>query len=317
MDDRRPRICMVGSSNTDLVARVSRLPRQGECLTGSSFEIGFGGKGANQAVMAARLGADVTVVTRLGRDVFGDSYVRHFQADGVDTRHVAFDEARPSGAALILVEEPTGLNTIAFMPGANLGLSSADVRAAADAIAVADVLLCQLETPIETTLEAFRMARSGGPRQPMTVLNTAPVPVPPRPLPDELLGLADLLIANEEEAAYLAGRPVDTLDQATETARDLARRWSSTVIITLGGRGVVLAEGDADVRHVPVRAVQAVDTTGAGDSFVGSLAYLLAGGISRWLAVERAAAIATLSVMRAGTQPSFPTRAEVRDQLGW
>ena len=308
---------MVGSSNTDLVSRVPRLPRQGECLTGSAFSIGFGGKGANQSVMAARLGADVVVVTRLGRDVFGEAYVRHYEDEGVDTTFVVLDDERSSGTAMILVEEPTGLNTIAFVAGANGGLSPADLRASVAAIASADVLLCQLEVPVAATLEAFRIARAGSTRRPLTVLNAAPVPVPPTPLPDELLGMTDILVANEEETAFLAGVEVETMDQASAAAETLAARWGTTAILTLGDRGVVVAGPGLPAMHIPVRPVQAVDTTGAGDAFVGSLAFLLGTGEALPEAVEHAAAVATLTVLRAGTQPSFPTRAQVRAQLGW
>jgi ribokinase len=308
---------MVGSSNTDLVARVPRMPRYGECLTGSTFSIGFGGKGANQAVMAARLGADVSVITRLGQDAFGEAYRRHYEEEGIDTTWVALDHERASGTTLILVEEGTGVNTMAYVPGANGALSAADLRASGAAITGADVLLCQLETPVAATLEAFRIARGAGDRRPVTVLNAAPVPVPPDPLPDELLELADIVVANEEESAYLAGVPVEDPDAATAVVGDLAVRWAVTVILTLGPRGVVLAAPAEPVRHLPVRSVQAVDTTGAGDAFVGSLAWLLATGTPVAEAVPRASQIATLTVLRPGTQASYPTRAEVAAELGW
>ena len=308
---------MVGSSNTDLVARVPRLPHHGECLTGTSFEIGFGGKGANQAIIAARLGAQVAVVTRLGRDVFGEAYARRYRDENIDTRFIAFDDMRSSGAALILVDEPTGLNTMAFIPGANAGLSLADARVAGDSIAASHVLLCQLEVPVETTLEAFRIAHATGAHRPLTLLNTAPVPVPRDPLPHELLELTDILVANEEEAAFLAEMPVDTIEQAMVAATTLAARWSCASILTLGGRGVAYVERDGIARHVAAPQVQAVDTTGAGDAFVGSLAFLVASGEPLPLAVERATQVATLTVLDRGTQASFPTRAHVRERLGW
>ncbi len=316
MDRAAPRICMVGSSNTDLVARVPRLPHLGECLTGSSFEIGFGGKGANQAIMAARLGAQVTVVTRVGRDVFGDAYVRHYRDEGIETGSVVVDEIRPSGATLVLVDEPTGLNTMAFVPGANGGLSRADIRAARAAIMASDVLLCQLEVPVETTQEAFRVARDDRAGQhPLTVLNAAPVPG--EPLPPELLELTDILVANEEEAEYLVGRRVESLVEATDAAVLLAARWGCATVLTLGSRGVVHVDRGGSPRHVAAPVLKAVDTTGAGDAFVGSLAFLLASGDSLPLAAERSCGIASLTVLSPGTQASYPTRAHVRDRLGW
>lgn len=312
-----PRICMVGSSNTDLVARIPRMPHEGECLTGTDFFVGFGGKGANQAVMAARLGGRVTVITRLGRDLFGATYRAHYEAEGIDTSCIVDDPTRSSGVALILVEEPTGRNTIAFVPGANGGLSPQDVVAHRDAITGADVVLCQLEVPLQTTLEAVRVAREGPSPHPVAILNAAPVPVPPLPLPAQLLGAIDILVANEEEGAYLADEPVATVDQALHAAAALADRWGLCAVLTLGPRGVVMASPDLRARTVPVRQVQAIDTTGAGDAFVGSLAVLVGSGEPMERAVERAAAVATLSVLGAGTQASFPRRTEVRTALGW
>jgi len=306
---------MVGSSNTDLVARVPRMPRLGECLTGTSFEIGFGGKGANQAIMAARLGAHVTVVTRLGSDVFGDAYTRHYHDEGIDTGYVMFDEAWSSGTALILVDEPTGLNTIAFVAGANGALSAADIRAAREPIVTSDVLLCQLEVPLESTQESFSIARANGAHRPVTVLNAAPVPRDS--LPDALLELTDILVANEEEAAFLAGRPVDSTEQALQVAAVLSDRWSCATILTLGPLGVVHANRGHPAEHIAAPTVRAVDTTGAGDAFVGSLGFLLATGNPLPLAVERAVRIASLTVLSSGSQASFPTRGEVRERLGW
>jgi ribokinase len=159
-----PKICMVGSSMIDLIARVPRLPDPGETLVGSLFQIGFGGKGANQAVMAARLGAQVSAVVKVGRDVFGEDTLKNYQKQGIDTTFVKFDETRFSGVAPITVDEKTGQNSIVIVPGANLGLTPADARAAAGVIQGAQVLICQLEILLETTLEAFRIAREGGNR---------------------------------------------------------------------------------------------------------------------------------------------------------
>jgi ribokinase len=301
MTPNAPRICVVGSSNIDLISKVPRLPILGETLTGHSFQIGYGGKGANQAVMAAKLGAQVTMVTKVGRDVFGEGTIRNYREQGIDTTHVLFDESRFSGVAPIFVDD-NAQNFIVIVPGANLGLSPADVHAARDAILAADILVCQLEVPVETTLEAFRVAKSGGRR---TVLN----PAPAVPLPDELLELTDICAPNESETELLTRMPARTDSEAEAAARVLRARGPAVVILTLGERGALVVDGDA-VEHIPAVRVAAVDPTGAGDAFIGSLAVYLGERLSLRDAVLRANAVAALSVMRAGTQTSFPTRAD-------
>jgi ribokinase len=309
---RRPRICMVGSANTDLVARVPYYPEIGSCLTGSAFAIFFGGKGSNQAVTAARLGADVAVIVRLGDDAFGRDHLANYARERIDISHVVIDPVLHSGVALIIVEDRTGRNTIAYTPNANGALSPADVRAGAGAIQAADALVTQLEVPVEATLEAFRIARATGERRPRIILNAAPFPLVPQP--DELLSSVDLLIVNEEEAAHFAGRAVADVDQAMAAAVELAAR-SQAVAVTLGAAGVVICEAGVEPAHVPAREVRAVDTTGAGDAFVGSMAYLLAAGATLAEAAPRAVEIATRTVLRRGAQSSFPYRDEVADLL--
>jgi ribokinase len=306
----KPRICMLGSSNIDLISRVPRLPMPGETLIGSRFQMGFGGKGANQAVMAAKLGAQVSVVTKLGTDIFGDNTLKNYEKHGIDTTYVLFDDERFSGVAPIAVDENTGQNSIIIVPGANDALSPEDARTAAPAIQAAQILICQLEVPIETTLEAFRIAR----QKPgvMTILN----PAPAAPLPDELLMLTDILAPNEVEVSMLTAMPTDTLEQATAAGRALQARGAKTVIITLGARGALILEGSAAPVHVSTTPVQAVDSTGAGDAFIGSLAYFIGVGRSLADAVERACAIATQSVLKPGTQVSFPWRDDVKDIVG-
>jgi ribokinase len=296
---------MVGSSNVDLISRVPRVPGPGETIFGSRFYMGFGGKGANQAVMAARLGAQVSVVTKVGKDVFGQDTLRNFREQGCDTTHVLFDEERFSGVAPIMVDDATGQNSIVVVAGANDGLSPRDVQAAADSIISADVVICQLEIPIESTLEAFRVAR----RNPhvLTILN----PAPAAQLPDEVYRLTDILIPNESEARLLTGMEVDTVEQAAAAARALHSRGPKTVIVTLGARGALLLEDSSEPQVIAAEIVKAVDTTGAGDAFVGSLAYMLGAGVPMADAVRRACAIATLSVLKPGTQTSFPKREEV------
>ncbi len=299
---RVPTICVVGSSNIDLISRVPRLPTLGETLIGHSFHMGYGGKGANQAVMAAKLGARVTMVTRVGRDVFGEGTQKNFVDHGIDTRYVRFDDERFSGVAPIFVDDKAD-NVIVIVPGANMGLVAQDARDAADAILAADVLCCQLETPIGTTVEAFRIARSGGVR---TILN----PAPAMPLPDELLLLTDVCAPNEVEIEQLTGRRAASLPEAEDAARALLARGPAAVALTMGERGVLLVDAQG-VQHVPAVTVEAVDPTGAGDAFVGSLAVFIAEGCDLREATRRAVAVASLSVTRIGTQVSFPDREQV------
>jgi ribokinase len=297
-----PRICVVGSSNIDLTFRTERLPRPGETLRGRTFHLGYGGKGANQAVMAARLGARVTMISRVGRDVFGEGTIRNYRAQGVGTTHVLVDAERFSGTAGIIVDDEAR-NCILVVPGANQGLTPQDVRAAAEAIGSAAVLLCQLEVPLETVLEAFRIAKAACA---CTILN----PAPALPLPDELLGLTDLCVPNETEIELLTGMQATTLEQIKQAGHLLMKRGALQVIVTLGARGALVV-GQQKAEHVPALAVPAVDPTGAGDAFIGSLAVFVAGGDSLSQAVRKANAVAALSVTRLGAQTAFPDRGEV------
>ena len=297
-----PRICVVGSANMDLIARVPRLPHVGETLQGRSFHLVYGGKGANQAVMAARMGGAVTMVACVGKDVFGEGMLRNFQQYGIDTAHVRVDENRTSGVAPIFVDDQAQ-NVIVIVAGANGALSPSDVRAARAAILASSAVVCQLEVPLETTLEAFRIARSGGAR---TILN----PAPAQTLPAELLALTDICAPNESETELLTGMPVNSMEEAQAAGQRLLQAGLSTVIITLGERGVLVLDGAA-AWHVPAMKVAAVDPTGAGDAFIGALAVCLGEGMSLEQAVRRANIAAALSVTRLGAQVSFPTRAEV------
>jgi len=296
-----PKICVVGSSNMDLISRVPHLPRLGETIVGHSFHMGYGGKGANQAVMAAKLRAQVTMVTRLGRDVFGEGSLGNYRQQGVETTYVLFDDERASGVAPIFVDD-NAQNFIVIVPGANMGLAPADVRRSTPAIEAADVLICQLETPVETTLEAFRIAKAAKVR---TILNPAPAAA----LPDELLRLCDFCVPNETETESLTGRAVTTVEEAATAGRILLGRGPRVVIITLGARGALVLDAGAP-EYVPSIRVDAVDPTGAGDAFIGSLAVFLGEGASLLDAVGRANAVAALSVTRIGTQTSFPSREE-------
>jgi ribokinase len=278
------------------------MPLLGETLPGQDFYSGFGGKGANQAVMAARLGAHVTMVSRVGNDFFGTEMLRNFQTQGIDTAYIQVDPERPSGVAAIMVDD-AARNSIIVVPGANMGLTPEDVRKAKLAIDKASVLLTQLETPVETALEAFRLAKMAGVR---TILN----PAPARPIPPELLRAADICAPNETEIAVLTGKPVTTVEEALTAAEALRQSGQTVVILTLGERGVVVAE-PGKAWHVPSIPVEAIDPTGAGDAFLGSLAVFLAEGISLPEAIAQANSVAALSVTRPGTQTAFPTRQEM------
>jgi ribokinase len=297
----QPKICVVGSCMIDLISRVPRLPKLGETMFGHAFHMGYGGKGANQAVMAAKLGAQVSMVTKLGRDVFGDGTLKNLQEQGIDTKGVLFDDKLFSGVAPIFVDD-NAQNFIVIVPGANSGLSPANVQAARDIILAADILICQLEIPSETTLEALRIAKSGSVR---TILN----PAPAAKIPDEMLRLADIVAPNETETELLTGMPAATLEQAEAAARKLLDGGTGNVILTLGERGALLVNKDT-AESISAVKVNAVDPTGAGDAFIGSLATFLGEGYSMRDAIRRSNVVAALSVTRIGTQVSFPKRAE-------
>ena len=292
------KVCVVGAANLDLISYVPRLPRVGETLHGTSFRMGYGGKGANQAVMAANLGADVAMVCKLGRDVFGEGTLENFRENGVDTTHVTFTDEAFSGVAPIAVD-PEGRNSIIIVTGANDLLSLDDLERARPAIAAANVVVCQLEIPVETTLAALRIAREEGVR---TIVNPAPAR---EELPAELYGLSDVLCPNEPETELLTGRPADE-----DAARTLLERGAGAVVLTLGERGCLVVERER-ATHVPIEPVRAVDTTGAGDAFVGALAAFFAAGDDLIGAARRANAVAAISVQGHGTQTSFPRASEL------
>jgi ribokinase len=303
----RPKICVVGAANLDLISYVPRLPRMGETLHGTRFHMGYGGKGANQAVMAAKLGGDVAMVTKLGQDIFGENTLKNFQSWGVDTRHVLFTDQAFSGVAPIAVD-PEGHNSIIIVTGANDLLTLEEIEAARSTIAAAQIVVCQLEIPLEITLAALRVARQEGVT---TIFN----PAPARPeLPGELYQLSDIFCPNESETELLTSRPVNSLEEAEAAAHVLLERGAGTVILTLGERGSLLVTAE-DSTQVPATPVKALDTTGAGDAFVGSLAYFLAAGKPLTEAMRRANHIAAVSVQSSGTQTSFPVAADLPPDL--
>ena len=295
-------ILVVGSSNTDMIIKLDRIPRPGETILGGAFVTAAGGKGANQAVGAARAGGQVTFIARVGQDMFGDQAVAGFVKDGINVDYVMRDKTNPSGVALIFVAKD-GENSIAVAGGANAKLSPADVRKAKAAFAGAGVLVMQLETPLETVQAAGDLAAKAGVR---VILN----PAPARPLPDKLLKRVSILTPNETEAELLTGIAVKDDASAAVAAAKLRARGVQTVIITLGARGAFVAT-QSGVQLVPGFKVKAVDTTAAGDIFNGALAAALAEGKLLDLAVRFANAAAAISVTRLGAQPSAPTRREI------
>lgn len=301
---QQPTICVVGSSNVDLISYTPRLPQLGETITGNRFQIGFGGKGANQAVAAAKLGATVSMITRLGDDIFGQDYRRNYEELGFDTRHILETENTSTGVAPIWVDEASGNNAIIIVPGANDQLSPTDVEAARDAIIGAQILVCQWEVPLETTLAALRIARE---ENVTTIFNPAPAR---GDLPAEAYALSDIFCPNESETELLTGQSMDTLEQAERAARILLDRGVGNVILTLGERGSLLVN-ESGATHVEAQRVTAVDTTGAGDAFVGSLSFFVAQGQALADAMDRASRIAALSVQSPGTQTSFPRREDL------
>ncbi len=304
---KRPRICVMGAANLDLISYVPRLPRMGETLHGSRFHMGFGGKGANQAVMAAKLGAEVAMVTKLGRDIFGENTLKNFSSFGIDTRHVLFTEKAFSGVAPIAVDAE-GHNSIIIVTGANDLLSEEEIEAARPVIAAAQILVCQLEVPLAISLAAMRIARE---EKVTTIFN----PAPARPgLPDELYRLSDIFCPNESETELLTGLEVKTQEQAAAAAHALLGRGAGKVILTLGERGSLLVT-EKETVHVPAKKVKAVDSTGAGDAYVGSLAFFLACGKPIAEAMKRANAIAGISVQSSGTQTSFPLAKDLPADL--
>jgi ribokinase len=303
------KIVVLGSFVADVAFRAARLPGWGETLMGSNFALGPGGKGSNQAVAAARAGADVQMLSRLGDDAFGRIARETWAADGIDASLVE-NCAAATGSAAILIDEVKGENAIIVVPGACFTLSPKDVEAAGDAIRAAGVLLTQLELPLETVECGLRLARAAGVR---TILN----PAPAQALSDAMLGLADFLIPNESEAALLTGLPVESVAQAEAAAKVLLGRGARCVIVTLGAQGVLVCVAGAEAELVSAfRVGPVLDTTGAGDAFCGGFAAALSEGAAVIKAARFGCATAGISVTRAGTAPSMPRRAEIEALLG-
>jgi len=297
---KRPRIAVVGSANIDLTTFTNQFPKPGETIFGQKFDLGFGGKGANQAVAARLCGAEVFMVARVGSDLFGPATIENFRKQGIDPTQVKQVEGLSSGVAPIFVE-PNGQNRILVVKGANDALKPADVDAAAETLKSADCIVLQFEIPVQTVYYTIEFARKHGIR---CILNPAPAQ------PVDLVALKDLdyFVPNETEAETITGWPVKNVEDAKKCAEKLVGAGIRRVIITLGANGSLLAGRDG-AEHMPPFAVNSIDSTGAGDAFIGSFAVFLGEGVPEKEAVRRANLYAGLSTTGVGTQKSFYDRA--------
>jgi ribokinase len=297
------KVLVIGSLNMDLVARAERLPRAGETLSGDSFATVPGGKGANQAVAAARLGAQVAMIGCVGADAYGQELRQALVAEGIDCQGVRVAQGVATGVAMIVVDA-NSQNAIVIVAGGNGQLECADIERFDHLLQGVDVVVCQLEVPYAVVAFALQRAHEAGKT---VILNPAPVN---GPLPEHWLAWIDYLVPNETEAQALTGLPVASVNDAQRAAQHMHQAGAHKVIVTLGERGVLFAQ-DAQCQHYPGRKVQALDTTAAGDTFVGGFAAALARGLDESQAIAFGQAAAALSVTRAGAQPSIPTQAQV------
>ena len=304
MDQHYPKVVVVGSFNMDLVIKTDRRPQKGETLIGEEFGMFIGGKGANQAIAASRLGADVTMIGRLGADLFGDTFFSEFSSENIDTSFVVRDAELGTGVASPVIDAD-GDNSIIIVPRANMRLDVEDVERASSKIADADVLLLQLEVPIESSKRAAEIAKANGVE---IILN----PAPACELPDSFLSLIDVLVPNEVETEFLTNVKVADDEGARLAAQVLFEKGISTIVLTLGNRGTLLLTSQRS-QLVPAYNVKVVDTTAAGDAFCGALATALASGEHIENAVAFANATGALAVTVLGAAPSMPTAEQVHN----
>jgi ribokinase len=298
---KQSKIAVVGSANVDLSIFNDMFPRPGETIFGKKFDLGFGGKGANQAVAASRCGASVGMVAKVGSDLFGPATIKNFECQGIDASHVLIAEGISSGVAPIFVDS-SGQNRIVVIKGANELLSPDDVDAAASLLAQADTILLQFEIPLATVYHTIRFAKAHGVR---CIVN----PAPALPLDFKEIAAADYFVPNESEAEAITGIPVHDLEEAKRCAGYLLARGLAKVVITLGERGSLLATSEG-MELIPAFKVDPIDSTGAGDAFIGSFAVFLAEGLTDRETLTRASLYAALSTTHVGTQKSFPSREE-------
>jgi ribokinase len=303
---KRPRIAIVGSANVDLTTFSDRFPKPGETIFGDKFNLGFGGKGANQAVAARLCGAEVSMVARVGDDLFGPATISNFEKLGIDASHVKIVPGVSSGVAPIFVDS-SGQNRIIVVKGANDKLTPADVDAAADLLQHVDCIVLQFEIPLETVYYTIHFARKNGIR---CILN----PAPAQPIDIKHVSELDYFVPNESEAETISGLPVRNVDDAKRCAEKLLSSGIRRVLITLGANGSLLA-GKEGIAHVPAYFMKSVDSTGAGDAFIGSFATFLGEGLPEKEAVMKANLYAGLSTLGVGTQKSFYPRD--RFELEW
>ncbi|MBI4673081.1 MAG: ribokinase [Chloroflexi bacterium] len=302
-----PDILVVGSLNMDLIVRTPRLPAPGETILGTTFTTAPGGKGANQALAAARLGAPVKMIGRVGADDFGKTLRTNLNAVGVDTQYVTLDAEAATGIASIWVDEH-GQNSIIVAPGANGRVARSDIDAAASAFRDARVVVAQLEVPLDAVHYCFQIARKNNC---LVILN----PAPAQPLTRKILELVEVVVPNETETTQLTGIPVQDFESAQNAANVLKQMGARRVLVTLGDKGALFLDSDAPAQHIPPFAVQAVDTTAAGDAFVGALAAALARDKDWTTSLREASAAGALAATKLGAQPSLPTRAELDEFL--
>jgi len=294
----KKKILVIGSSNTDMTIKAARIPAPGETILGGDFKMGPGGKGANQAVAAARLGGNVTFVCKVGRDLFGENAVRGYEKEGIDTSHILYSE-KPSGVALIMVDA-SGENVISVAPGANGDMTVEDIRSMRDIIISADYLILQLEIPVAAVLEAAKIAHNAGV---YVILN----PAPATKLPEEIFGYLSLITPNQTEAALMTGIKED-IDAAMNK---LSLMGVKNILFTLGSKGSAVWTG-SEALIVPAQKVNAVDATAAGDTFCGALCVAMSEGLSLKDAAEFATKASALTVQKMGAQESIPHRKDIK-----
>lgn len=302
---KQPYIAVVGSANVDLTTFIDEFPRPGETIFGKKFDLGFGGKGANQAVAARLCGAAVCMVAKVGSDLFGPAMIENFNSFGIDASDVRIVEGVSSGVAPIFVDA-SGQNRIIVVSGANDALLPQDLDLAAPILRKADYIVLQLEIPLNTVYHAIHFAKSNGIR---CILN----PAPGRVLDLTELAAVDYFIPNESEAELITGMPVHSIEDARSCANSLLGRGIRRVVITLGERGALLS-GPEGMELIPAFRVKTIDSTGAGDAFIGSFAVFLAQGLPEVEALTRANLYAALSTTRVGTQKSFLSRSEFEQE---
>ena len=304
----KPRLIVMGSYVTDLMGRAQHIPIEGETVKGKFFKTGPGGKGGNQAVAAARAGGRVAMITKVGTDVFGDMAYENFINEGIDARYVIRTSEFATGAALIMVSEETGQNSIIVIPGACENIKAEEVQQAISALLPADIMILKLETNIEAIGESLRISKLHNIK---VVMN----PAPAQEIPGEYYAMIDYLTPNESEASALSGIDVVSISSARRAAFELQKRGCRNVVVTLGGKGAVALDEKGHFYHVPSFNVKVIDTTGAGDAFNGALALALGERRSLEDAIVFASAAAALSVTRVGTAPAMADRQEIDEFL--